>query len=139
MNFILYPKVEWKSYNRKPLFISSIQPMERPAPRQLQQVSKLATRKTVITWMVQDESINGNAGLYVRTIQAFPEHFRGKKIVNFVRATRWWARRNKFCNEDENANSTAAFSCTRSHLGQQKRMRMKATLGRGTKRSEWVM
>jgi hypothetical protein len=45
--------------------------MERPAPRQLQQVSTLATRKSVITWMVQDESINGNVGLYVYTIQAF--------------------------------------------------------------------
>jgi hypothetical protein len=89
--------------------------------------------------MVQDDSINGNAGLYVRTIQAFPEHFRGKKTTNVVRATRWWARRNEFCNENENANSTAAFSCTRSRLGQQKRMRMKAALGRGAKRSEWVM
>jgi hypothetical protein len=69
--------------------------------------------------MVQDDSINGNAGLYVRTIQAFPEYFRGKKTANVVRATRWWARRNEFCNEDENANSTATFSCTRSHLGQE--------------------
>jgi hypothetical protein len=47
-----------------------IQTMEPPPPRQLQQVSTLATRKAVITWMVQDDSINGNAGLYVRTIQA---------------------------------------------------------------------
>jgi hypothetical protein len=112
MNFILYPKVVWKSYNQKPLFISSIQTMESPAPRQLQQVSTLATCKSVITWMVQDESINGNVGLYVCTIQAFPEHFKGNKTANVVRATRWWAHRNKFCNEDENANSTAAFSCT---------------------------
>jgi hypothetical protein len=89
--------------------------------------------------MVQDDSINGNAGLYVRTIQAFPEYFRGKKTANVVRATRWWARRNEFCNEDENANSTATFSCTRSHLGQWKRMRMKAVPGRREKRSEWVM
>jgi hypothetical protein len=113
--------------------------MEPPPPRQLQQVSTLATRKAVITWMVQDDSINGNAGLYVRTIQAFPVHFRGKKTANVVRATRWWARRNEFCNEDENANSTVAFSCTRSRLGQRKRMRMKAAPGRGAKRSEWVM
>jgi hypothetical protein len=38
--------------------------------------------------MVQDDSIKSNAGLYVRTIQAFPEHFGGKKITNVVRATR---------------------------------------------------
>jgi hypothetical protein len=89
--------------------------------------------------MVQDDSINGNAGLYVRTIQAFPEHFKGKKTANVVRATRWWAHRNEFCNEDENANSTAIFSCTRSRLGQRKQMRIKPAPGRGAKRSEWVM
>jgi hypothetical protein len=110
--------------------------MEPSPPRQLQQVSTLATRKAVITWMVQDDSTNGNAGLYVRTIQAFLEHFRGKKTANVVRATRWWARRNEFCNEDDNANSTAAFSCTRSCLGQRKRIRMKVVPGRGAKRSE---
>jgi hypothetical protein len=60
-----------------------------PAPQRLQQVLTLASHKTVITWMVQDDSINGNAGLYVRIIQAFPEHFRGKKIANIMRATRW--------------------------------------------------
>jgi hypothetical protein len=113
--------------------------MEPPAPRQLQQVSTLATRKAIITWMVQDDSINGDAGLYVRTIQAFPEHFRGKRTANVVRATRWWARQNEFCNEDKNANSTTAFSCIRSRLGQWKRMRMKAAPGCGAKRSEWVM
>jgi hypothetical protein len=42
-----------------------------PAPRGLQQVSTLATCKTVITWMVQDASINGNPGLYVHSIRAF--------------------------------------------------------------------
>jgi hypothetical protein len=136
MFFILCPNIEWKSSNRKPLFI---QAMEPPTPRQLQQVSTLATRKAIITWMVQDDSINGNAGLYVRTIQAFPEHFRGKKTANVMRVTRWWASQNEFCNEDENANSTAAFSCTQSCLGQQKRMRMKAGPGRGGKRLEWMM
>jgi hypothetical protein len=30
MIFILCPNDEWKSYNWKPLFISSIQAMERP-------------------------------------------------------------------------------------------------------------
>jgi hypothetical protein len=90
MFFILYPNVEWKSSNQKPLFIPSIQTMEQPAPlRQLQQVSTLAICKTIITWMVQDDSINGNVGLYVCTIQVFFEHFRGKKIATVVRATRW--------------------------------------------------
>jgi hypothetical protein len=89
--------------------------------------------------MVQDESINNNAGLYVCTIQAFPEHFRGKKTANVVRATRWWARQNEFYNKHENTNLIAAFSYTRSRLGQRKRMHIKAVSGRGAKRSEWVM
>jgi hypothetical protein len=109
-----------------------------PTSQHLQQVSTLATHKIVITWMVQDDSINGNVGLYVRTIQAFLEHFRGKKTANVVRAA-WWALRNEFCNEDENANSTAAFSCSWSRLGQRKRILMKAAPSRGTKRSEWMM
>jgi hypothetical protein len=124
---------------QSPMELDKSLPHVIPAPRGLQQVSTLATRKTVITWMVQDASINSNPGLYVRTIRAFPEYFRGKKIANFVRATRWWVLRNEFCNENENANSTAAFSCSRSRLRQQKQMLMKAAPGRGTKRLEWVM
>jgi hypothetical protein len=86
--------------------------------------------------MVQDDSLNNNPGLYGCTIQAFPTHFRGKMIANVVRANRWWALRNEFCNEEENANSTATFFCSRSRLGQWKRMLMKAVLGRGPKCSE---
>jgi hypothetical protein len=111
----------------------------RPTAARYSRTSTLTTRKTVITWMVQDDSLNNNPGLYGRTIQAFPEHFRGQKTANVVRASRWWALRNEFCNENENANSTAAFSCNRSRLGQRKRMLMKAAPGRGTKCSEWVM
>ena len=43
--------------------------------RRLQQVSTIATRKLIITWMVQDESVHDQRGLYMRTIIAFPMHF----------------------------------------------------------------
>jgi hypothetical protein len=85
--------------------------------------------------MDQDDSFNGNPGFYGRTIQAFLEHFKGKKTAN----VRWWALRNEFCNEDENANSTVAFSCNQSHLGQRKQMLMKAAPSCGSKRSKWMM
>jgi hypothetical protein len=55
--------------------------MEPPPPRQLQQVSTLATRKAVITWMVQDDSINGNAGLYVRTMRTPLQHFLALEVA----------------------------------------------------------
>jgi hypothetical protein len=45
-------------------------------PRRLQQVSTIVTRKLIITWMVQDELVHGQRGLYMRTIIAFPMHFR---------------------------------------------------------------
>lgn len=42
--------------------------------RQLQQVSTVTTMKQIIPWMVENESIHGQRGLYVRTITKFPEH-----------------------------------------------------------------
>ena len=68
-------------------------PAENPHPRRLQQVSTIAVRKRIITWMVQDETANGFPGLYVRTVSAFPEHFRTQRSANLVRASRWWAQR----------------------------------------------
>ena len=35
-------------------------------PRRLQQISTIATRKRIITWMVQDESVHGHRGLCIR-------------------------------------------------------------------------
>jgi len=57
-------------------------------PRRLQQVSTIATRKTVITWMVQDELVQGFPSLYKRTIEAFSEHFQSQKAANVVQIAR---------------------------------------------------
>ena len=107
-------------------------------PRRLQQVSTIATRKRIITWMVQDESVHGHHGLCVRTITEFPEHFRGQRSANLVRASRWWAQRDKFCNEGEQEIESSPISCSRGRSGGLKQLRTKATSGRGHKRSEWV-
>ena len=45
--------------------------------RHLQQVSTLGVRKLVILWMIEDEAVRGREGINARTIQQFPEHFRG--------------------------------------------------------------
>ena len=92
----------------------------------------------MITWMVQDELVHGLSGLYKRTIEAFPEHFRGQKTANVVRAAHWWKQRNGFCNEVEEDTTPMTFSCSRSRVGKQKRLRTKAASGRGNKRAEWV-
>lgn len=43
--------------------------------RALQQVSTLATRKSVIAWMLENEALHGVRGLPARAVTAFPEHF----------------------------------------------------------------
>ena len=78
-------------------------------PRHLQQVSTIATRKRIITWMVQDESIHGLPGLYNRTIHAFPEYFRGQRSSNLIRASHWWALRHRYCNKGEEPKSFHQF------------------------------
>ena len=44
-----------------------------PTSRALQHVSTVATRKTIIAWMIEDEALYDVQGLPVRTIRAFPE------------------------------------------------------------------
>ena len=39
--------------------------------RRLQQVSTIAIRKRIITWMVQDESVHRHRSFYMRTIIKF--------------------------------------------------------------------
>ena len=114
-------------------------PVETPYPRRLQQVSTIAVCKRIITWMVQDETANGFLGLYVRTISAFPEHFCSQRSANLVRASRWWAQRQQYCNEGDENIISPLISCSRSWLGNQKQLRTKAAVGRSPKRSDWVL
>ena len=107
-------------------------------PRRLQQVSTIATRKRIITWMVQDESVHGHRSLCMRTIIEFSEHFRGQRSANLVRASRWWVQIDKFCNEGEQEIESTPISCCRGRSGGLKQLRTKAASGRGHKRSEWV-
>ena len=62
-------------------------PLNTP-PRRLQQVSSLATHRSVTSWMVKDVAIHGEASLNSRVIQAFPKHFRGQRPANLVKAMR---------------------------------------------------
>ena len=95
----------------------------------LQQVSTIATRKLIITWMVQDESVHDQRGLYMRTIITFPMHFRGQRSANFVHASRWWAQRNQFCNEGEQEIESSPISCSRGRSEGLKQLRTKVASG----------
>ena len=106
-------------------------------PRALQQVSTILTRKTVVAWMVEDREVRGSRGMYSRTVQAIPEHFRAQHATNLVRATRWWALRDTLLSTDQPI-PPVALSCSRSNFGRRKRVLSKAANGRGPRRSEWV-
>ena len=89
--------------------------------------------------MVQDEVANGFPRLYVRTVTAFPEHICAQRSANLVRASRWWAQRQQYCNEGEKNVISPPISSSRSRLENQKQLRTKAVVGRGSKRSDWVI
>ena len=114
-------------------------PEETPIPRCLQQVSTIAVHKRIITWMVHDEIANGFQGLYVRAVNAFLEHFHAQWSANLVCASRSWAQREQYCNQGEKNIISPSISCSRSHLGKQKKLQTKAVVGRGPKQSNWVL
>ena len=103
--------------------------------RHLQQVSTLSVRKSVILWMIEDEALRGREGLNARTIQQFPEHFRGHRSSNLVKANRWWQQRHDFMNDEGAIGST---SCSRGLVKKRMNLYPKARAGRGQKRSPWV-
>ena len=112
---------------------------EIPHLCRLQLVSTIAIRKRIITWMVQDEIANGFRELYVRIVNAFPEHFCTQQSTNLVHASRWWAQRQQYCNEEEENIISPPISCNRSWLRKQKQLRTKAAVGCGHKRLDWVL
>ena len=91
-------------------------------PRRLQQVSTIATRKLVVTWMVQDEVVHGYPHLFQRTIVAFPEHFRAEKSANLIRAKRWWTQRHLYYTEVGEVHDAPPISCSHSRTGRQKQL-----------------
>ena len=104
-------------------------------PHRLQRVSTIATKKLIIIWMAQDESIHGQHSLYIRMFIAFPMHFRGQRNANPVHASRWWAQQKQFCNECEQEIESSPISCNMGQLGGLKQLRTKASSGREHKRS----
>jgi hypothetical protein len=67
----------------------------------------------------------------MRMIIGFLEHFRGQRSANLVRASRWWAQRDKFCNEGEHEIKSSPISCYRGRSGGLKQLRTIAASGRG--------
>ena len=83
-------------------------------PRQLQQVSTIKARKSVVAWMVEDEALYGVLGLYGRTIRAFFEQFQGQKSTNVVKASWWWQQQEELINDEDIDSSSIVCPFTRS-------------------------
>ena len=109
----------------------------RPS-RKLQHVCTLSAKKKVVEWMIEDATLNTERRLMCRTIQAFPEYFRGNAKANHMKASRWWADQENLLNLGNNANSTP-LHVTRGQVGKWCKTRLKARSGRGRKRAAWVM
>jgi hypothetical protein len=137
MIFILCPNVEWKSYNQKSLFISSIQAMERLRCA-LQQVSMILRSKAIVAWMIEDEAIHGARALPACTIRAFPKHFRAHQKADLAHSARWWALRDTYFNAYDDTMPIPTSS-SQSRLGNRKRRLTKGATGRGQKWSEWML
>jgi len=103
--------------------------------RALQHVSTMATRKTVVSWMIEDEAIHGEKCLISRTVKAFPEHFCGKDKANLAKVSRWWKARDEIMQNDED---DLELEHSLVLVGSRPQARLKARAGRGRKRAAWV-
>ena len=89
--------------------------------------------------MVQKKIVNGFRGLYVPTVNAFPEHFHAQWSANLVCAFCWWVQHEQYCNEGEENIISSPISCSKSQLEKQKQLQTKAAIGHSPKRSNWVL
>lgn len=105
--------------------------------RALQHVSTMATRKAVVGWMIEDESLHGEKCLISRTVKAFPEHFCGNDKANLAKVSRWWKARDEIL-QDDDEDEDLELEHSLVLVGSRPQARLKARAGRGRKRAAWV-
>ena len=128
--------VAYGSWEGKPN-LYRMDPGREPVHHALQQVSTIQDQRTVISWMVDDETVHGMRGLYACTIQAFPAHFRGQQNTNLIRVSRWWALQDRYFLVAE-VSDHQTLSYSRNTLNKRKQVLNKVGAGRGPKHSKWV-
>lgn len=107
--------------------------------RALQHVLTTTQKATVIKWMVETVSREGEKHLSSKTVDAFPQYFRSSRNAALMKALRLWRNRAEFCNGEGDVNLRGTSSTfTRVAGGGVKRVNMKALSGRGPKRVAWV-
>ena len=88
--------------------------------------------------MLEDVTFRDWRNLIPRTIQTFPEHFRGTAKANFMKASRWWNDQDNILNLADNANP-GPLHVTRVQVGKWCKTCLKVCLERGHKRTPWVV
>ena len=104
----------------------------RPSQK-LQHVCTLSAKKKVVEWMIEDATLNIERRLMSRTIEAFPEYFRGNAKANHMKASQWWIEQENLLNLENNANSTP-MRVTYGQVGKWCKTRLKARSSQGRKK-----
>lgn len=102
-------------------------------------VLKRAQRAQIVTWMVQTAAEVGENHLASKSVAPFPHLFRTSREALLMKSILLWLQIHDFTDVDGRVRiwGTTAH-ITRTTDDGQNRVRMKALLGRGRKRSPWV-
>ena len=105
----------------------------------LHHVLPICTRASIVRWMVQEASSNGDRNICSKAVRQFPQFFRASSCANNMRALRLWRSRSSFENDagviSQRGSSAVVTRVTKAGV---KVARLKARNGRGRKRGPWV-
>lgn len=101
-----------------------------------QHVWTISQRSTVVQWMINNASENGEKNICARAVKEFPSLFRSTPNANIKRAMRLWKGRDSFT--FASTNKSNLLSITKNTRRGLKRVNLKAHKGRGRKRESWV-
>lgn len=96
-------------------------------------------RDSIVNRMTFHDLQNGEKHISSKTFRNFSQYFKASENASLTRATRLWKDRNKYADHNgTNVTRGVTSFVTGVTLLDTKRVRMKATPGRGRKRFKWV-
>lgn len=102
-------------------------------------VLTIATRASIVKWMMTEAATNGERHIAAKSIRQFPQFFRSSLNANITRASRLWKARLQYVNDNGDFTLRGTTSTvTRITKAGPKRVQLKARAGRGSKRAKWV-
>lgn len=99
-------------------------------------VNTLGQRFSATTWMVAHSEANGPKHIASKCVRQFPEFFPGNAKAQLQKSSRWWQQRDRTLALKVNGIRKGNFAMSSTRRA--KRFNLKATAGRGRKRSTWA-